>query len=172
MKHTPPSSPPPNPKTLKSLRSLKSPNIRQRQEAILHDFSKYSNWEARYRYIIDLGKTLSPMEDDLKNENNKVQGCQSQVWIAAQLNDKKQLEFMADSDALIVKGLVSLILKVYSPSTCDEILENPPEFIPQLDLNNHLSPSRTNGVYSIMKKINHYALAYRTLLQMKVDEGK
>lgn len=139
-------------------------SIGYRQNEIVAEFSKFSHWEERYRYIIKLGQKLGPMDERLKVEENKVKGCQSQVWISARLNEERKLEFIADSDALIVRGLVSLLLRVYSQATCSEILSAQPHFVSQLGLDSYLSPSRANGLYSMIKQIKYYAMAYQTLI--------
>ena len=138
--------------------------IKERQDKILLEFSRFSNWEERYRYLIHLGRKLEGMDESLKTEENKVKGCQSQVWISVTLKGQ-ELEFVADSDALIVRGLLSLLLRVYSGACCLEILHSSSDFISELGLDTHLSPSRSNGLYSMMKQIKYYAMAYQALLK-------
>ena len=113
--------------------------------------------------MIQLGKQLEPLPDELKVEDLKVKGCQSQVWMQAQLNDKGQVVIRADSDALIVKGLVSLLLRIYSEATPKQILETPPNFIEELGFKSHLSPSRANGFYAMVRQIHYYATAFKVL---------
>ena len=141
--------------------------IEERQKAIVTEFLAFSNWEERYRYIIQLGRQLKAMDSSLKTEENQVRGCQSQVWMVTQLNGEGKLEFVADSEALIVKGLLSLLIRTYSGSSCEDILSSSIQFISDLGLDHHLSPSRSNGIYSIIKKIKYYAMAYSVILDSK-----
>jgi cysteine desulfuration protein SufE len=141
--------------------------IQERQAKVIADFSAVSAWEDRYKKIIEIGKQMPDMPEDLKTEDNKVKGCQSQVWLSANLNDQGQMVFQGDSDALIVKGLVGLLLKIYSESTPAEVLATPPEFLKALGFEGNLSPSRANGLHSMLKQIKHYATAFDYLLKMK-----
>lgn len=142
-------------------------NIQERQAKIISDFSAIQNWEDRYKRIIDLGKSLPEMPENLKTEQNIVKGCQSQVWLSAQLNDQGQMILQGDSDALIVKGLVGLLLSVYSGSAPAEVLVTPPEFLKALGFEGNLSPSRANGLHSMLKQIKLYATAFDYLLKTK-----
>jgi len=132
---------------------------------LVNEFKEFSDWEDRYRYIINLGKELALMPEDFKTDANKVKGCQSQVWLHASLNGDK-IEFLSDSDASIVKGIVAILLRVYSNSTPDEILSLKPNFIDEIGLRQHLSMSRANGLNSLLKQISLYALAFKTKLNM------
>lgn len=127
---------------------------------MIDDFASLSSWEDRYKKIIELGKALPELPEKFKNDNFKVKGCQSQVWLSAQLSEDKKVYFEADSDALIVKGLVALLLKVYSGRTPQEILELEPDFIAELGFSQNLSPSRANGLQAMIKQIKYYALAF------------
>lgn len=140
--------------------------LTKREKFILAEFSGLSTWEDRYKKIIFLGKKLEGLAEDHKTDENKVKGCQSQVWIKAELNDENKIIFSADSDAMIVRGLVSLLVYFFSHLTPQEILKAEPTFISKLDLNNHLSPSRANGLASLLKQIKFYALAYNTKLNL------
>ncbi|MDD0853089.1 SufE family protein [Halobacteriovorax sp. GB3] len=140
-------------------------DINQRVENLISDFSKFDDWEDRYKYIIGLGKELAPMDEELKNEANKVKGCQSQVWLFAELNEGK-ITFSADSDAAIVKGIVSILVQVYSNSTPEEVLQTKPDFLDTIGLRQHLSMSRANGLSSMVKQISMYALAFQTKIKM------
>lgn len=131
-----------------------------RQSAIIDEFSRLSSWEDRYRHIIDLGKALPTMAESDKVEDLKVRGCQSQVWLKAELQPDKTIHFTADSDALIVKGLIALLLKIYSDRTAKEILATKPDFIESIGLARHLSPSRANGLVAMIKQIHYYAMAF------------
>ncbi len=142
-------------------------SIQERQEQVIQEFSALTQWEDRYKKIIDLGKTLPELSEDLKTEQNIVKGCQSQVWLVAHLNEQGQVVLQGDSDALIVKGLVGLLLRVYSGATPSEILSTPPEFLRALGFEGNLSPSRANGLHSMLKQIKLYATAFEYLLKTK-----
>ncbi len=135
----------------------------QRQQFIIDEFSQIQGWEARYKKIIEVGKNLPELDPEFKKEDLKVKGCQSQVWIHARLDEKKKIQFRGDSDALIVRGLVALVLKVYSDASPDEILQSEPRFISGIGLESHLSPSRTNGLFAMIKQIKYYAAAFKAL---------
>ncbi|AFY01619.1 SufE family protein [Bdellovibrio bacteriovorus] len=141
--------------------------IQEKQNKVIQDFSALAQWEDRYKKIIDMGKALPEMPESLKTEQNVVKGCQSQVWLSASLNDQGQVHLQGDSDALIVKGLVGLLLNVYSGSTPAEILATPPEFLKALGFEGNLSPSRANGLHSMLKQIKLYATAFDYLLKTK-----
>lgn len=129
-------------------------------------FIKIEDWQDRYKKIIDLGKSLPPMREEFKIETNKVKGCQSQVWLGVDFKDGL-IYFEGDSDASIVKGIVALLLGVYSGSTPDEILSTKPTFIEDIGLKQHLSMSRSNGLNSMIKQITIYAMAFKAKLQME-----
>ncbi|MEO0337034.1 MAG: SufE family protein [Pseudomonadota bacterium] len=137
--------------------------MQERQTQIVEEFSSLKGWEGKYKKIIDLGKELEAFDESLRSDEIKVKGCQSQVWLHASLSEDKRIIFKADSDALIVKGLVSLLLRVYSDSTADEILQTQPKFVGEIGLDSHLSPSRTNGLNAMIKQINYYAAAFKAL---------
>lgn len=141
--------------------------ILERQNALIKDFSALTQWEDRYKKIIDIGKSLPEMPENLKTEQNIVKGCQSQVWLSASLSDDGRMLLQGDSDALIVKGLVGLLLSVYSGSAPSEILATPPEFLRALGFEGNLSPSRANGLHSMLKQIKLYATAFDYLLKTK-----
>ncbi len=138
-------------------------SLKQRGDQVAADFAKLSSWEDRYKMIIALGKALADLPDDLRTEDAKVKGCQSQVWLHAKLNSKGEIEFQGDSDALLVKGLVALLLKVYSGTSPEEIMTTPPDFIKAIGFEGNLSPSRANGLFSMLKQIRYYATAYSLL---------
>ena len=142
-------------------------SIEQRIEFLMNEFSQLKGWEDRYKKIIEKGKNLGDLPEQFKVEQNKVKGCQSQVWLVAELNPKKEIVFRADSDALIVRGLIAILLQVYSLATPAEILKTQPDFLQKMGFNNNLSPSRTNGLYSMVKQIHYYALAFKALLEKK-----
>ncbi len=136
--------------------------IKEIQNEIVKEFEQYSDWDERYKHIIDIGRKLSALEEKYHSEKYKLNGCQSQVWINAKLEDGKII-FEADSDAAIVKGLIALLIRVYSNQTPDEILANPPEFVKKIGIDNHLSPTRKNGLGAMMKQIQMYAVAFKSL---------
>ncbi len=126
------------------------------QNAIAEEFSFFGDWTERYQYLIDLGRKLPPFPDELKTEANKVQGCQSQVWLVAS-GDAQQLDFRAISDSAIVSGLIALLLRVYSGRPAQEILATEPSFIEAIGLAKHLSPTRSNGLAAMLKSIREQA---------------
>jgi cysteine desulfuration protein SufE len=133
------------------------------QDTIVEEFAFFDDWTERYKYIIDLGRSLAPMDENVKTEENKVRGCQSQVWLFGKLWDGR-VWFQADSDAMIVRGLAALILRFYSGRTPDEILGAEPEFIEKIGMSEHLSMTRANGLRAMVKQIKLYALAYKAKL--------
>lgn len=141
--------------------------IQERQAKIVQEFSQLTQWEDRYKKIIEMGKSLSSMPEELKTEQNIVKGCQSQVWLFAGLNDQGGMVLQGDSDALIVKGLVSLLLHVYSGAKPGEILATPPDFLKALGFEGNLSPSRANGLHAMLKQIRNYATAFDYLLKTR-----
>ncbi len=120
---------------------------------LIQDFNAFNQWEDRYKKLIELGKKLPPLAENEKVDANIVKGCQSQVWIISKKNQDGYVEYTGDSDALISKGLVALVLGIYSGGTPQEILSTPPDFIKELGFETHLSPSRTNGLFSMIKKV-------------------
>lgn len=138
--------------------------IKAKQETIVKSFKKFSNWEDKYRHLISKGKELKPLEESYKVEDLKVKGCTSQVWLRAYLSDSNKLILEADSDALIVKGLISLLVEVYSDTRLDDVLKEELFFIQEIGLQTHLSPSRANGLQAMIKQIKLYAYAYKMKL--------
>lgn len=136
--------------------------IYETQNNIVKEFEQFNDWEEKYKYIIGLGKTLAPIDPSIRTDKYKLSGCQSQVWINAKLEEGK-ITFEADSDASIVKGLVALLVRIYSNHTPDEILASRPEFIKKIGIDNHLSPTRKNGLGAMMKQIQMYAVAFKAL---------
>ncbi len=125
----------------------------QRKQQLIQSWEPLSNWEDRYKKLIEMGKSLPAMPDELKTEFTKVRGCQSQVWITSEKRDDGKIYYQGDSDAILVKGLVALVLYVYSGSTADDILKTSPDFVKVLGFESHLTPSRTNGLYAMIKRI-------------------
>jgi cysteine desulfuration protein SufE len=136
--------------------------IQQTQERIIKEFNLFHDWTDRYEHIINLGKKLPAIDEVHRSEENKVHGCQSQVWLHA-TRDDGIVRFQADSDALIVKGLIALLLRVYNGRTPSEILLTDPYFITKIGLDRHLSPTRANGLGAMLKKIKLYAAQLESL---------
>src|SRR3989339_1732623 len=139
-----------------------SMTIRETQDLIVKEFEQFTDWEEKYKYIIGLGKTLAPLDPSIRTDKYKLSGCQSQAWINAKLENGKII-FEADSDASIVKGLIALLIRIYSNHTPEEILSSQPEFIKKIGIDNHLSPTRKNGLGAMMKQIQMYAVAFKAL---------
>lgn len=138
-------------------------DIDQTQAAIEEDFALFDDVRDKIEYIIDLGKNLPPLDDSLKTEANRVRGCQSQVWMVADLDPgSRRMGLAADSDAVIVKGLISLLLRLYDQRTPDAILASPPEVFERVGLGKMLTPGRANGLYSMVERIRQLAKAYQT----------
>ena len=136
--------------------------IEQTEEAIIDSFSLFDSWEEKYEYIIDLGKKLPPLEETYKVPENIIKGCQSTVWLVASYGNDK-IDFKADSDAVIVKGLVSMLIEVLSGHTPDEILHAKLDFIREIGMMNHLAQTRSNGLLAMVKQMKNYALAYKSI---------
>jgi cysteine desulfuration protein SufE len=134
--------------------------IKEEQDEIIADFEFFGGWEDKYEYIIQMGKELPPIEEQYKTEENLIRGCQSRVWLHADYKDGK-LVFTADSDAVITKGLVSMMIRVLSGHTPKEIVDAEIYFIDAIGLRDHLSPTRSNGLLSMLKQIKLYALAFQ-----------
>ena len=129
------------------------------QQEIIEEFSMYEDWMDKYAYLIELGNDLEELDAKDKNDQNIIKGCQSRVWLVADMKDGK-IEFKGESDAVIVKGLVALLLRVVSGRTPKELLETDLHFIDDLGLKQHLSPTRSNGLLAMVKQIRLYAVAY------------
>ena len=136
--------------------------IQEKQVELIEEFEELTDWDDKYAHIISMGKKLNPYPDEQKTEKNKIEGCQSQVWMNAYLDNGK-LFLDVDSDAMIVKGLAAMLVRVYSGSSPDEILGSPPLFLKQIGIENHLSPTRKNGLSSMLKQIRMYATAFKAL---------
>jgi len=134
--------------------------IKEKQQELIDDFAFLSDWEQKYEYIIDLGKELKGLPEEKKKEDILIKGCQSQVWLDAELHDGK-IFFLADSDGILPKGIISLLVGVYSGHTAEEILAADFDFISKIGLQEFLSPSRANGLASMIKQIKFYAVAYQ-----------
>ncbi len=138
-------------------------DISERVEKLTADFKREGDWEARYRQVIDLGKSLPEMSNQFRNDTFKVKGCQSQVWLHASLAPDGRIRFVGDSDAMIVRGLVACLIKVYDGATPEEVLSTSPRFLNEIGFDTHLSPSRANGLNSMVKQIYLYATAFKAL---------
>ncbi len=136
--------------------------IEQTEAGIVEDFSLFDSWDDKYEYIIDLGKKLAPLPDEHKTDINKVKGCQSTVWLAADYRDGK-VYYQADSDAVIVKGLISMLIRVLSGHTPDEILNANMDFINKIGMTSHLAQTRSNGLLAMVRQMKNYALAFKSL---------
>lgn len=137
--------------------------ILERQAQIVQDFSRFQDWEDRYKLMIDMGKKIPELQESEKIEKNLIKGCQSQVWVLAELNDQGQMILKGDSDAMLVKGLVALVLKVYSGSLPEEVLKYQPNFLKELGFESNLSPSRANGLHAMIRQIHLFATAFSLL---------
>ena len=140
-------------------------SINELQDEVIAEFSAFDDWMDHYQLLIDLGNEQEPLEEKYKTEQNLIEGCQSRVWLQADDVDGN-IVFKAESDALIVKGIIALLIKVLSGHTPDEILNTDLYFIDKIGLKEHLSPTRSNGLLSMVKQIRMYALAF------KAKEGK
>ena len=134
--------------------------INEIQDEVIEEFSAFDDWMDKYQMLIDLGNDLEPLDEKYKTEQNLIEGCQSRVWLQCDVVDGR-LQFSAESDALIVKGIIALLIRVLNDHTPDEILEAELYFIDQIGLKDHLSPTRSNGLLSMVKQIRMYALAYK-----------
>lgn len=135
-----------------------SNEVETAQDELIKEFEFFDNWMDRYQYLIDLGRRLTPLSDDERVEENKIKGCQSQVWFVAE-RQADRLHFRATSDAAIVSGLIALLLRLYSDRRPQDILDTPPRFVAALQLEQHLSPTRSNGLSSMLGAIQGFAAA-------------
>jgi cysteine desulfuration protein SufE len=145
-------------------------DIQEKQLQIINEFKALSDWTERYKHIIKQGRNLDPLDDEYKIEDNLVRGCQSQVWLHTYLKDGKVI-FEADSDAAITKGLVALMVRFYSGHEPETIIETSPDFIKKIGMEQHLSPTRSNGLASMVKQMKIYAMAYKTKMEREQAEA-
>lgn len=136
--------------------------IEQVQQEIINEFSAYEDWMDKYSYLIELGNELKDLDPKEKTDQNLIKGCQSRVWLVAEM-ENGVINFRCESDAVIVKGLVALLLRVVSGRTAKELIENELHFIDDLGLKQHLSPTRSNGLIAMIKQIKLYAVAYNKI---------
>jgi SufE protein probably involved in Fe-S center assembly len=142
--------------------------IHEIEKEIIEDFALFDSWEDKYEYIIDMGKKLPVLEDEHKLDENKIKGCQSTVWLVASYNDGRVF-FKADSDAIIVKGLISMLIKVLSGHTPTEIIDARLDFIREIGMMTHLAQTRSNGLLSMIKQMKNYAIAFQAINNQKTD---
>ena len=138
-------------------------SIQEIQNDIIEEFAMFEDWEERYQYMIDLGKTLPLIDEQFKTEDHIIKGCQSKVWVHAELDNDK-LQFTADSDAIITKGIIAILIRAFSNQKPKDIIDANTDFIDEIGLKEHLSPTRANGLVSMIKQLKLYAIAYQTQL--------
>jgi cysteine desulfuration protein SufE len=139
-------------------------SINEIQDEIIDEFSMFDDWMQRYEYMIELGKSLELIDEKYKTDDYTIKGCQSKVWVFAELKDQF-IQFTADSEAIITKGIIALLLRVFSGQKPQDILDAELYFIDQIGLKEHLSPTRANGLLSMIKQIKLYAVAYQTQIE-------
>jgi cysteine desulfuration protein SufE len=139
-------------------------SIEDIQAEIVEEFSVFDNWMDKYNYLIELSRELAPLDEKYKSNENLIKGCQSRVWLNGELADGKVV-FAAESDAIITKGIIALLIRVLSNRTPDEILNTDMQFIDKIGLKENLSPTRANGLVSMIKEMRLYALAYKTKME-------
>ena len=139
-------------------------NIKEIQEEIVEEFEMFDDWMQRYEYMIELGKSLPLIDEQYKTDENIIKGCQSKVWVHADMEDGKVV-FTADSDAIITKGIIAILVRAFSNQEPKAILDANTDFIDEIGLKEHLSPTRANGLVSMIKQLKMYALAYQTKVQ-------
>ncbi|RCT54058.1 SufE family protein [Winogradskyella sp. KYW1333] len=137
--------------------------IAELQNEIIDEFSMFEDWEERYQYMIDLGKTLPLIDEIYKTDDHIIKGCQSKVWVHAEMENDK-VNFTADSDAIITKGIIAILIRVFSGQHPKDIIDADTDFIDKISLKEHLSPTRANGLVSMIKQLKMYAIAYQTQL--------
>ena len=135
--------------------------IEERQQEIIEEFSDFDDWMDKYQLLIDIGSQQEPLPAEYKNESNLIDGCQSRVWLQADLTPQGTIHFQAESDALIVKGFVSLLIRTLDDQTPDDILNADLHFISDIGLSEHLSPTRSNGLLAMVKQMKLYAMAFK-----------
>ena len=136
--------------------------IKETQDELIEEFGLFEDWADKYEYLIDLGKKLSPMNEAFKTEENVIKGCQSKVWLHAE-KQGNQVVFFADSEAIIVKGMISMLIRVLSNHTAAEIMQADLYFIDQIGMSQHLAQTRSNGLVAMVKQMNNYAVAFHAI---------
>jgi cysteine desulfuration protein SufE len=142
--------------------------IEEKQQDVIEQFGDMDDWMDKYGYIIELGSALPPIDEKHRTPNNLIEGCQSRVWLTADLTDEGKIVYTADSDAIIVKGIISLLIEVLSDQTPEDIINSDLHFIDEIGLSEHLSPTRSNGLTAMVKQMKLYAVAYKA----KADASK
>jgi len=137
--------------------------IQEIQEELVEEFSMFDDWMQRYEYMIELGKSLPLIDESYKTDANSIKGCQSKVWVHAEMIDNK-IQFTADSDAILTKGIIAILIRVFSGQHPTAIIASDMSFIDEIGLKEHLSPTRANGLVSMIKQLKLYAVAYQTQL--------
>jgi cysteine desulfuration protein SufE len=138
-------------------------SIQEIQNEIIDEFAMFDDWEERYQYMIDLGKTLPKIDEQFKTDDYLIKGCQSKVWVHASMENNK-IVFTADSDAIITKGVIAILIRAFTNQSPKDIIEANTDFIDKIGLKEHLSPTRANGLVSMIKQLKMYAIAYQTQL--------
>jgi len=146
-------------------------NINKAQDEIVEEFANLPDWMERYSFLIELGNEMVNFEEEHRTNQNLIEGCQSKVWLHAWLEEGK-IRYMADSDAIIVKGIISLLVRVLDNRTPEEIISNELYFVDKIGLKEHLSPTRSNGLLAMIKQMKMYAIAYKTKLESKANQQK
>ena len=136
--------------------------IKETHENLIKEFDEITDWEEKYKHLIKLGRELPDFSEIYRTDNNKIEGCQSLVWMRAKLKENK-IFIDADSDAMIVKGLIAVLVRAYSGFSPAEILSMPPDFLKKIGIDKHLSPTRKNGLGAMLKQIQLYAMAYKAM---------
>lgn len=149
----------------------KDMTINELQDEVIEEFSDFDDWMDKYQLLIDLGNQLEPLPEQYKTESNLIDGCQSRVWVQADYVDGKMM-ITAESDALIVKGIIALLIRVLSGHTPQEILDSELYFIDEIGLKDHLSPTRSNGLLAMVKQIRMYALAFKVKPTLNPSRGE
>jgi cysteine desulfuration protein SufE len=134
------------------------------EKEIVEEFDLFDSWDDKYEYIIDLGKKLAPLDEEFKRDENRVRGCQSTVWLVADISEGRVF-YKAESDAIIVKGLISMLIRVLSGQSPDDIVGARLDFISKIGMNTHLAQTRSNGLLAMVKQMKNYALAYKIKMQ-------
>ncbi len=138
--------------------------IKEIQKELIDEFSMFDDWMERYEYMIELGKSLPLIDENLKTEDKLIKGCQSRVWLNAEIKDDRVV-FTADSDAIITKGIIAILIRAFSNQKPEDIIEADTQFIDEIGLKEHLSPTRANGLVSMVKQLKLYAVAYQAQLK-------
>ena len=142
-------------------------SINEIQDNIIDEFSQFDDWMDRYSYLIELGNELAPLAENEKTPQNVIEGCQSRVWLTAEQKEDGKIVFSGESDAILVKGIVSLLIKVLTNHTAQEIIDSELYFIDKIGLKEHLSPTRSNGLLAMVKQMKLYALAFKAKNALK-----